>query len=143
MSIESDLLSYRIPRGYMIVCSSSENDNDYSQTNVLSGLTKEVAQFKYDLLCLLRSGEVGGNLYEPTIQELERLQSAVTEVMGHHGLFDKDDLSYWEDVLHDETTKLVGTSETYYTRLVDDVQIYYIPFDVEFPNVTDQFNNQQ
>lgn len=139
MSIESDVLSYRIPHGYMIVCRSSENDNDYSQTNVLGGLTKEVAQFKYDLLCLLRSEEVGENLYEPTIKELERLQSAVIEVMGHHGLFDKDDLYYWEDVLHDETTKLVGTSETYYTRLVDDVQIYYIPFDVEFPNVTDQF----
>ena len=137
MSIKSDVLSYSLPRGYMIVCSSCENDGDHFQINAVGGLTKEVAQFKYDLLCLLRSGEVWGNLYEPTSQELERLQSAVIEVMGHHGLFDKDDLYYWEDVLHDETTKLVGASETYYTRLVDDVQIYYIPFDVEFPNVTD------
>lgn len=139
MSIKSDVLSYRIPRGYMIVCHSSENDSDYPQTNVLCGLTKEAAQFKCDLLCLLRSEEVGGNLYEPTSQELERLQSAVIEVMDRYGLFDKDKFYYWEDVLHDETTKLVGTSETYYTRLVDDVQIYYVPFDVAFPNVTDQF----
>ena len=141
MSIESDVLSYRIPRGYMIVCRSSENDNDYSQTNVLGGLTKEVAQFKYDLLCLLRYGEVGGNLYEPTIQELERLRSAVYSVIDYYG----DDIvgvGYsWDEVLFNETTELAGTSETYYTRLVDDVQIYYIPFDVEFPNVTDQFTH--
>ena len=77
MSIKSDVLSYRIPRGYMIVCHNSENDGDYSQTKVLGGLTKEVAQFKYDLLCLLSSEEVGGNLYEPTSQELERLEDAV------------------------------------------------------------------
>ena len=140
MSIKSDVLSYRsIPRGYMIVCRSSENDNDYLQTNVLGGLTKEVAQFKYDLLCLLRSGEPGGNLYEPTSQELERLEDAVCSVIDYYG----DDIvgvDYsWDEVLFNVTTELGGTSETYYTRLVDDVQIYYVPFDVEFPNVTDQF----
>lgn len=139
MSIESDVLSYHIPCGYMIVCHSSENDGDYSQTNILGGLTKEAAQFKYDLLYLLRYEEVGGNLYEPTSQELERLEDAVCSVIDHYG----DDIvgvGYsWDEVLFNETTKLVGTSETYYTRLVDDVQIYYVPFDVEFPNVTDQF----
>ena len=41
MSIESDVLSYRIPRGYMIVCSSWENDGDHFKTNVVGGLTKE------------------------------------------------------------------------------------------------------
>ena len=139
MSIKNDVLSYRIPRGYMIVCHSSENIGDYSQTNILGGLTKEVAQFKYDLLCLLRSGEVGGNLYEPSIRELKRLEDAVCSVIDCYG----DDIvgvGYsWDEVLFNETTELVGTSETYYTRLVDDVQIYYVERDVEFPNVTDQF----
>ena len=139
MSIKSNVLSYRIPRGYMIVCNSCENDGDHSQTSVVGGLTKESAQFKYDLLCLLRSGEPGGNLYKPTRQELKRLEDAVCSVIDYYG----DDIvgvGYsWDEVLFNETTELVGTSETYYTRLVDDVQIYYVPFDVEFPNVPGQF----
>ena len=94
---------------------------------------------KSDVLCLLRFGEPGENLYEPTSQELERLEDAVCSVIDYYG-DDNVGVGYsWDEVLFNETTELVGTSETYYTRLVDDVQIYYVQFDVEFPNVTDQF----
>ena len=84
MSIESDVLSYRIPRGYMIVCRSSENDGDCSQTNVLGGLTKDVAQLKCDLLNAITDSGCE-NIYEPDALKLEPLKSAVLEVANKHG----------------------------------------------------------
>ena len=79
MSIKSDVLSYRIPRGYMIVCSSWENDGDHSQTNAVGGLTEESAQLKYDLLNAITDSGCE-NIYEPCDLELEPLKNAVLEV---------------------------------------------------------------
>jgi hypothetical protein len=136
MSIKSDVLSYRIPRGYMIVCSSWENDGDHSQTNVVGGLTKESAQLKYDLLNAITDSGCE-NIYEPDEFELGSLKNAVLEVANNHGRVIDTELG-WECFMWEEVIDLHGRAE-FYTRCIADVQIYYVPFDVEFPNVTDQF----
>ena len=138
MSIKSDVLSYRIPRGYMIVCSSWENDGDHSQTNVVGGLTKESAQLKYDLLNAITDSGCE-NIYEPCDLELEPLKNAVLEVANKHDC-PIDANRGCEGFMWDEVRDLHGCAE-FYTRCIDDVQIYYVPFDVEFPNVTDQFTH--
>ena len=136
MSIESDVLSYRIPRGYMIVCSSWENDWDHSQTNVVGGLTKESAQLKYDLLNAITDSGCE-NMYSPNESELGPLKNAVLEVANNHGRVIDTELD-WDSFMWEEVRDLHGRAE-FYTRCIEDVQIYYVPFDVEFPNVTDQF----
>lgn len=136
MSIKSDVLSYRIPRGYMIVCSSWENDGDHSQTNVVGGLTKESAQLKYDLLNAITDSGCE-NIYEPYDLELEPLKNAVLEVANKHNC-SIDANRGWEGFMWDEVRDLHGRAE-FYIRCIADVQIYYVPFDVEFPNVTGQF----
>ena len=136
MSIKSDVLSYRIPRGYMIVCSSWENDGDHSQTNVVGGLTKESAQLKYDLLNAITDSGCE-NIYEPDEFELGPLKNAVLEVANKHGCTIDTELG-WECFMWEEVIDLHGRAE-FYIRCIADVQIYYVPFDVEFPNVTDQF----
>ena len=139
MSIESDVLSYRIPRGYMIVCRSSENDGDYLQTNVVGGLTKESAQLKYDLLNEITDSGCE-NIRETHYLELEPLKHAVLEVANKHGCVLGTEVGAWDSFLWQEVLTLHGCAE-FYTRCIDDVQIYYVPFDVEFPNVTDQFTH--
>ena len=136
MSIENDVLSYRIPRGYMIVCSSWENDGDHYQTNVVGGLTKESTQLKYDLLNAITDSGCE-NIYEPDALKLEPLKNAVLEVASNHGCVIDAELG-WEFFMWEEVRDLHGRAE-FYTRCIADVQIYYVPFDVEFPNVTDQF----
>lgn len=136
MSIKSDVLSYRIPRGYMIVCSSWENDGDHSQTNVVGGLTKESAQLKYDLLNTITDSGCE-NIHSQNESELGPLKNAVLEVASNHGCVIDDELG-WECFMWEEVIDLHGRAE-FYTRCIADVQIYYVPFDVEFPNVTDQF----
>ena len=136
MSIESDVLSYRIPRGYMIVCSSWENDWDHYQTNVVGVLTKESAQLKYDLLNAITNSGCE-NIYEYDALKLEPLKNAVLEVANNHGYVIDTELG-WDSFMWEEVRDLHGRAE-FYTRCIEDVQIYYVPFDVEFPNVTDQF----
>ena len=136
MSIESDVLSYRIPRGYMIVCSSWENDWDHYQTNVVGGLTKESAKLKYDLLNAITNSGCE-NIYEHDALKLEPLKNAVLEVANNHGYVIDTELG-WDSFMWEEVRDLHGCAE-FYTRCIDDVQIYYVQFDVEFPNVTDQF----
>ena len=138
MSIKIDVLSYRIPRGYMIVCSSWENDGDHYQTNVVGGLTKESAQLKYDLLNAITDSGCE-NIYEPDALKLEPLKNAVLEVASNHGCVIDAELG-WEFFMWEDVRDLHGRAE-FYTRCIADVQIYYVPFDVEFPNVTDQFTH--
>ena len=138
MSIKSDVLSYRIPRGYMIVCSSCENDADNPQTNIKYGFSKNETQITRDLLNLLAYGKVGSNLYDPGPTELARLEYAVQEIADKHQV-ELSEAFTWREFLEDYTRGLQGNSESFYTREVTKVQIYYVPFDVEFPNVTDQF----
>lgn len=135
MSIKSDVLSYRIPRGYMIVCSSWENDGDHSQTNVVGGLTKESAHLKYDLLNAITDSGCE-NIYEPDDLKLEPLKNTVLEVANKHGYIIAT--VDWDSFMWGEVLNLHGQAD-FYTRCIADVQIYYVPFDVEFPNVTDQF----
>ena len=94
MSIKSDVLSYRIPCGYMIVCSSWENDGDHYQTNVVGGLTKESAQLKYDLLNAITNSGCE-NIYEHDALKLEPLKNAVLEVANNHGYVIDTELG-WE-----------------------------------------------
>ena len=136
MSIESDVLSYGVPPGYMIECSSWENDGDHFKTRVIEGLTKESAQLKYDLLNAITNSGCE-NTYEYNEFELGPLKNAVLEVANKHGCVIDTELG-WESFMWEEVRDLLGQAE-FYIRCIDDVQIYYVPFDVEFPNVTDQF----
>ena len=135
MSINGE---YSIKPGYMIVCDSCENDGDHLQTNIVSGLTKEQVSLKIDLLNAI-SDSGCDNLYEPDETELLSLQSAVEGVMSSHGVVTD---GCWETFLWGEVIDLQGKAE-FYTRSIDSLKVFYVPFAVEFPDVTDQFNNQQ
>ena len=140
MSYKSDATPYSIPQGWMIVCQSWENDADNWQTNTEYGLTEEQAKLKCDLLALLHPDSEHSNLYEPGINELEGLANSIAEVATKYGYqLDEDTSRFWEKCV----SRLQGSpSEGFYTRVAEDVKVFYVPFTVEFPNVTDKFVDQ-
>ena len=144
-----DAIPLRIEQGYMICVHTWENDGDNPQEKQLEGLTQPHAKLVFNLISILQGSL--GNEYEPSEGYCRRLARAVRLVVEHtqndldvqlvKGLPDKDD-DYVLDFFFDMTTDLTGSGE-FYTRKVKDVKVFYVPFAVEFPDVTDQFTNQQ
>jgi len=132
-----------IPAGYRIECTTWENDADVYRTNYAEGLTKEEAKLTVDLLLLL--DDEHGNMYEPSETELDNFADAIKKVLAKHadhadlGDLDLDNNDEVTDFFHEYTYDLTGSSEHYYTRVLDSFKVNYIPQQIEMLDVTGEF----
>jgi len=139
--------NFVIRQGYMIQVYSWENDLDVTRTITLDGLDEKQADMYYDIAMLLKNG-LGNNCMSPSHIP------AVREVMVRHaetvaGIFGDetvvDDIQGNDESLTELFSELVyelvGSSENYdIYRVVESINVYEIPFTVEFKNVTEQFS---
>lgn len=128
----------KIKAGYRLEVVSWENDADNYKTEAIDGLDKETCQFYIDLVKLTgRNGEFG-NMYEPSDAEFAKFTKVLVKVFKAHGKPVDD-----EDAVHDEAIAIIGDmlgySEHYHTRVMDNYKVSYTPVDVELQDVTNQF----
>lgn len=144
-----------IPAGYRITVTSWENDADNYRTLTKEGLSLGDARFVRDLCKMLSESswagpEFFGNMYEPSEEEIVELVGAYAELCDKHrgsselaadaftifGEPDSDpDIQGHFCALHSD---LCGSSEDYYTRVVEKVVIEYIPEEIKLKIVTDK-----
>lgn len=150
-----------IPAGYRIIVQSWENDLDNENTKVVEGIqSRAVVQLNVNLCRLLtsRNSEARGfgNLYDPSDSELEDFGHAVLDVFRKnrdalHDSFDNlvqalDDpefdedklLSLARDIALEILSDYFGDSE-FYTRVLSNIIVEYLPEAIEFEDVTHQF----
>lgn len=133
--------------GYTIKVISWENDGDNYNSKSAGGLTREQTQFYVDI-CNLMSGEFG-NMYDPSESEIESLNLEVKRICELHldtvhELFEDTrgmteiDLEMCGDIFLDVRYDFFGSSD-YYTRVLSELTVTYIPHDIELKDVTHEF----
>lgn len=147
-------MSEKIPVGYWFKVFSWENDWDVTRTVNIYGLTKEKAQLYYDIAMLLHDDAIprlGNREYDeeihgPIVRALLVKHQDTLKKMWDIELDFSDEINEtdeeigytFNEIVHD----LVGSSESYdYNRVVEWVKIFDVPFEVEYPDVTEQFKN--
>lgn len=146
-------MSEKIPVGYWIQVFSWENDWDVTRTVNIYGLTKEKAQLYYDVAMLLHDDtkprlgnrEYNEEIHGPIIRALlVKYKDTLKEMWGVEEDLDfenetNEEIGY---TFNEISSNLVGSSENYdYNRVVEWVKIFDVPFEVEYPDVTEQFKN--
>lgn len=141
-----------IHSGYRLTVKSWENDADNYNTVVLTGLSKDDMLF---YACILKAFEHTQdyknrlcNLYDPSDEEMARLSKFSRELFARFPAmlegFDPEftDMSD-DDNAHDcllEVLCDLGLSGTeFHTRVVASWSVEYIPEEVKFEDVTEQF----
>lgn len=144
----------KIKAGYRLEVVSWENDADNYNTNVVDGLTLRGVQFHTKLCALLKSKNYRGdtkcfgNMYEPSDEEIAEYVAAVRPLAreyidvinceGYRATNIEDDTAL-SNRLNDFTSDLMGNSEYYYHRVVDNFTVQYIPEEITLQDVTNQF----
>lgn len=135
-----------IPAGYRLSVVSWENDGDAYQTRVFEGLTRERAEFLIEVAELTSRGKFG-NLYEPSDTKLKKLGEAALALFKRfpgQSNFEPQgdeaaDLEEARDCFGDLHFTLCGSSEHFYTRVLESWKIEYVPHEIVLENVSNQF----
>lgn len=128
----------RHKKGYEIVVTSWENDADNYNTVTYFTDDKEHALATVEFADLFKKStwEGGvGNSYDPSAEELKRIESIfVNFYKDHPHLLPKDWTSPQEDEIADCCIELASnlglTNGEYYTRKIAHLEIHYYPEDV-------------
>ena len=137
----------KIPAGYRFTVKSYEGDGDNFKTVVVEGLSEPKAKLLGELvtlLCHCRSGLEGA--CEPTQKEREKAHSVLLPIFEKYAdLFEpeqlqsfRDDVGCMQDFICDN---LLGypAEERYALRIIKDVWVDCIPYDVLIEDVTTKF----
>lgn len=130
-----------IEKGYTITVNSWENDGDYPSTKKLTVETIEEVKAYWDLLNLCKSYAYGdGNGLGNTLDNFDDKQlEAIVNTIKKHEIFNKqftslnykfDDGGQIQDWFCDTTHKLLGSSEYYVCRVLENIFIVYSEEDV-------------
>lgn len=128
----------KFKKGYTIVVDSWENDGDLPIQRIFSGLTKEQVLFYSDLCDILKctytyydNNNHGcfGNMYEPNMKEIDEFYNEVEKIYKKHNVvFNEDEIF---EIIHE----LTGCSDEFYTRIVENFQIYNVEEEIEFKTI--------
>jgi hypothetical protein len=148
-------MSNSIKAGYRIAVTSWENDADNYRTIIKDGYTFEQMQVICELLSHMgsrsnvpKSAKQFGNMYEPRSGDVESLTEFWREFLAKHAVvakaleftpeddIDDDDLFYQFGEIVGEFT---GSGE-FFTRVAESFTVEYVPQDITFEDVTDQFS---
>ena len=136
-----------IKAGYRLTVVSWENDGDHYNTVIKDGLEEVEVGHLVKLLSMLKKAYHDGghgNLYEPDDVELERfakaieaLGSEVTDFLTYgQGYKETSDLTYdFMEMIYDYT----GSSEGYYTRMVEFIGVEFVSEEITFLDVSASF----
>lgn len=127
-----------IKAGYRMTVVSWENDGDNYNTITKDGLTENEVQMYVDFLSLLKGNSEFSNMYEPDDEEIEGFNQAVLPLLKKH------DVVYFDGYPCDMACEIVGELTGYtefFTRVVEEIKIEYIPVEVCFEDVTNKFIN--
>ena len=143
-----------IKKGYRITVNSWENDSDNWQIITQDGYTKNQMQFIVDMLKLLEDDEVS-NCYDPSEDQLNEIGEKVrdeimvsigtgtdvNEAMIDLGVIldledDNREVAYAYSYM---MQPFIGSSEDWFLRTMDSYTIEYVPEDIEFQDVTNEF----
>lgn len=140
-----------IPAGYRLTVITWENDADNYQTKVLEGLSLERTQFLVELISLFKSknhrSESGlGNMYQPKKEECLAVITAVNKVAEKHPkefICDGYSLEDCKKDMSDDMWELLCdlgiAGGDFYTRVLENFKVEYMPTQVELADVTDKF----
>ena len=119
-----------IPKGYRLTIDSWENDGDLSKTVIIDGLSENEINY-YVEICKALKGKLG-NLYDPSEEELDELDTFAVSLGLKYGEMDSCDLN--------EQLYVMGlSSEEFHTRMCDGFKVEYLPEKVVLQDVTDKF----
>ena len=136
-----------IPAGYRLTVRSWENDADHESTQVIDGLSKDTVKFLLAVGELFKIGAEFSNMYDPDHSDIvelsEELKKIKNKFPNEFRYYCKDKgLDYIEDSLVDVVGHLIGFSTEYYTRVLDNYFVEFIPEDIKINIVTKEFKNK-
>ena len=140
-----------VKAGYRISCNSWENDGDNYNLTIKDGFSEPYARFIYDILSQFFMDSDISNLYEPNEDEIEEFNDTMYAVFNRHAcaaeyFLIEDSSKYSAEQIVDRITTILhnfmGSSE-YFTRVVEEIKVEYIPEDVIFEDRSENFKHVQ
>ncbi|HET8687113.1 MAG TPA: hypothetical protein VFM18_10690 [Methanosarcina sp.] len=144
----------KIQKGYWVKITSWENDADNYQTKELMGLSEEKVKCLVGF-CKLHCSknawgtEKGfGNMYDPGDHDVEKYLDAVRELIAtdpenYRSLFwiksIEDEEECLDDIICEFSYDIGLHSGEFYTRVFSNIEILYVPDDIEIEDVTKKF----
>lgn len=131
-----------IPAGYRLTVDTWENDADNHYTQVLEGLSLELTKLYVDLCKLFNGDSEVANLYDPSPEEKQVVYEELTKIAyAHPGSVDtsSEDATIIGREMMDKCGDIGLIASEFFTRVVDDFKVEYLPEDVIFADVTAQF----
>lgn len=139
-----------IQKGYRMTVRSWENDGDNYQTITRDGMTEHNVNMYVELLkplmydhSTLTRGKFA-NMYEPDASELVEFAGVMDPILKKYEIEYDSDVDPVENAYNvlgaalDYVGDFTGTGE-FFTRVVDDIQIEYVPQMIEFQNMNSKF----
>ena len=139
----------KIEIGYSMEIESWENDWDAHRIIVINGLTKERSQLYFDIAMLLKDRSFGlansswdDDKHESVVRATLMKHKNTLIELWNDDTIDIENEEYIQDYFSEIVYEIVGSSKNYDTyRVVENVKIYDIPFQIEFEEVTELFKN--
>lgn len=134
-----------IKAGYRLSVTSWENDADNYQTHSIDGLNEETVKNLIKLVSLFESSSNSkdkfGNMYEPSEEEIEKMDTELNkfkEVLGYKDTdTDKENADYIKECWLDPLG--LYSSGEFYTRVFDKYTVEYVPTKIVIEDVTKKF----
>lgn len=140
-----------IPAGYRIIVTTWENDGDNYNTKTLSGISLDETKFLVEYLeahgNFHRNSSNWGNMYDPSQQDIDSYLVDMQLILDRYPAVKKameDRMRSGETATADCISEFYGydlgvTCGEFFTRVVDDFTIEYIPSPITIEDVTAQF----
>lgn len=136
-----------IKAGYRLTATSWENDADHYAAEVMDGLTEAEVRMYVELGTYLGSGygeNDFGNMYVGSSRDdkVVKVRQVLSEVIKkHRGAFENDDHFEFAvcEPIEFVNDKLLGYSDDYLMRVLQEIKVEFIPNDIVIQDVSDQF----